>query len=962
MDAPTSPTTSTTRAAQVFIDEVKVQREKRLKDNSYPAEYWESELVYELRSAGAGTVRVTLLGSDGFELSASVPVSVIDEAREAAEAEAELIQAAGNVTERTYWALDLLGCYLVRAASENGVNGYHWAHHKIGNGLPRFEDVEASPRPRGQQQNGPDSVIIAHSKANAIEQRLRDGRSVLIDGRTGSGKSGQTALMAYRCGRDEKIQRIDLDLMDTDDGPESVLSALLTLPAPEAGWYLLVVENIHASLSTAKAVFGLVDALRAKGLRISVLANGWVELNATREKLKFLGRAMLVQTEPHRVVDGWAERAGVSPDRMDAFRRMTGDGQDITLASLALDYFKECGEIPTDAAFTEYTAKKFGLDGELTPELRACLYEFACLGSFDMEIPAWLRRKYVAHACPFGELIERWDTSYRIGSRSVAREVARYFHQHWKDDPDHPLPHPAKRASNQLDEIGDRLYRAQLDRLDLINLTRQGAGEVGQLVAKVWSTQRHMIDLLVHRAEQDPEWGDNAACAAFAAIALYRLGLTRAADECAQRVRDRWDYQASPMPRWRGDRPSAEAADFEHLKRRMKVEDEQRAAAGGDRQWREEMRAERIELPKLHRTWMLGVLLCLEGADPVFHDERVEMLYEAAEEAWRVDGCFYPERIPWMTARLLLGLCAVGKANSPLAEKAVEWLVNWHEPGGGRAMDWSSGTGDWNTKVMTNAMCLTALLKQGRPGRYDQRIRVAYSSMLAEMEKQTDVTRAPVDYGLIIEAILLQSSRGEDRAKAYDKLSELLAWISSRDTWAPRRTEQMAMQGTVESTELPFTAWQVAECVWNLATTELDKLYREFIDGPPDSVSETGPVPPEPGPIPGPTQSPEPAVSEEVAHKVRRAVTTIRATIQEDMAGRRNALRSVKRATKNRPGEHNPLGEHLERYAQYDRELDDLERLIELGPVTEALVHALDDLGVRVLGGAYDRCLPPPSG
>jgi len=947
--------------AQLFSTEVEEQRRQRLEKSGYPAGYWESDKVFALSTSLPLGVRVSLPVAGTTDISAVVPFSVIERARSAAEE-----------SKSSYWALDLLGCYLAHAAAEDGVNGYEWTVHKVGNGLPRFSDVVDMPHPHGSLQNGADSVITAHSRNTQILRRLRDGGSVVIDGRTGSGKSGQTALIAHLC-VDDGIQRIDLDLVDMDDSPESVLSALITLPAPRGGWYLLVIENMHASPGTAEKVFQFVATLREKHhLRIAVLANGWLELTSTRESLRFLAGALTVRTEPGRVIEKLADAAGLSPRQLDGFRRLTGDGQDITLAHLAWAYFRDHGEIPTPEEFTEHTAREFGLTGELAVEVRECLYEFACLGSFDIEIPMWLRLKYEQHERPFGRLIERADTTYRIGSRSVAREVARYLYRRWKDDPDHPLPHPADKANRQLAAIGDPLIRSQLERLDLIHLTRQGGGQAGQRLANIWSLHLRMVDLLVRKANDDPEWGDNAASAAFAAMALYRLERTDEADGCARFVRERWDPFTSPaLPTWIGTDASAEARDIRNLQHMMRLEDEQRAQAAGsgdDRRWQEELRSEHIDLDKMHRTWMLGVLLSFEAADPAAQDDRVDALHKAADEAWKQDGCFYPARIPWVTARVLIGLCEAGLSESPVASRAAEWLLSWKEPPDAKPMGWSSGTGAWNTKAMTNAMCLIALLKQGRVRKNDPRINVGYNSMLIEMGKQPDATRDPIDYGLIIEALLMMNGLGADRTTAYEKLTDLLYWVSQSVHWDSPRDERTALGGTaqiqVESTELPFTASQIVGCVRGLAAIELDKLYREMIDGSDESEEPGGnAVPePEPGPAPEGAAPPAPAqvaeISAELMAKVRRAAVNIRTMLDEQITSRRRALRTMEGSTQNPAKAQSQLWQGLASYEGYERRLDELDQVLETGPITKALVVEIDDLGVAVGKGSYVRCIP----
>lgn len=929
-----------------------------------PAMPAEADRIYTLEIV-EDAVQVTLDGPGG-RLATIVPAQDLAAGPVLPEPEGEngAVAESGTQTpafdpKTAYWAVDLLACRLVHALAEEDGGGYAYTRRRIGNGLPTYAEAHVQPEL---------DIFVEHSKANQILEKLRtEHGSVQIYGATGAGKSVQASLLAYRCIELEhdEIRRIQLDLQDQDDGAESVLAAMLTLPRPEAKWYLVVVENTHNNSKRARQVFELIDRLRRRyGFRIAVLATGGRSLESMPNKPACLRGIWCVAAEPRRVVNKWAEIKGLNSAEKKALRNMSGDGQDISLAHLVLKYYEDNGRsIPTNSQFTIYTAKHFGLDAEhfdlagvQDSAVRDCLYKFACLGAAEIEMPPSLIRLSYRHIVTrFESLIEQADSTYRIGSRSVAREVARYAFEHWG-----PRPHPADVIMDHVKLRGDSLIQPLVEGLDLIDLKRDDAGTTSQVLGGVLKTRRQLSDLLAEEARKDEEWRDNVACAAFAAMALYGLGRIEEANRCADFVRDRWIVEPSGvLPYWR-DSPTAEQYDFLSLKEMMQEEDEllagQTDLQGKNCCWPENQRSGQIDLARMHNTWMLGVLLSFEGSVPSPDTVRVGHLFEAAEKAWQPGGGFYPERIPWMTARILIGLCEAGKGDSDLARKAADWLLDWRAPGEKRAMGWASGTGVWNSLAMTNAMCLIALMKCN-PTWESTMIDVGYQHMMSAIDAQPGPEDEPLDYALMIEALLL-AERAQDRERAYGLLPRLLDWISRGDAWTYPRVHRSGLgprEIKVESTELPFTASQLVPCVRSMVVDKLYGMYKEYIDGPGTTVEPTPVTEPE-------TLVPDPRAEQvpiALREKASRGIDLIIVpAIAENIESRQRTLRQMPVNGHTQPVNESTLYRKMLEFEDYRLEMEGLRRQFEDGPVTARLIVAIDDLGVRVNPRVYNRCIP----
>lgn len=885
-------------------------------------------------------VRVTLsCPRDREQLSALIPARDIAEAKELAAKEAagqpaneeqatpELATAEREARPVNPWALDLLGCHLANA---HGDVPYTWTPQRVGNAVPLdFEAVHSEPAVKGQR-------FELQERDRIAQMLVKDHGSVLIDGRTGSGKSAQTALWAYRCARDG-AGRIDLDLIDANDGAESVMSALLTLP--KYAWYLVVMEHIPASLDKARAVYRLIDRLREKhGMDIAVLANGWLDLRNSgnpRAKLGLPRNTLIVRTQPEAVFESMVlEHSLRDRHLISALRDRSGRGEDLVLAQLAFDYYREHGTAPSREEFTRHVAEKYGLTGMVELEEQKALYRFACLGAHEIEVPAveitYGMAPYIA-SFEQRELIERADTTYRVGSRSVAREMARYAFQNWCDANGDGLQTPAMVAATTLMHAGPDQLRSALGRLDFISAARGEAPPTGRMLANAWSKWEQLRKLTARAVDADNEWGGNAAAAAFACVAMSHLDLEEHWERTAEWIRGRWSYAPGQLPMWVGDK-TMEKVDFQGVTASMSREDESPDSGP----WPPEMRGDRIDVDEMHRTWMLGVLLSFEGTAPRLDMDRLECLYESACEAQRPNGSFYPERVPWVTARVLIGLCLAGYRDHKVARDAALWLMRESYDFG-----WKSGTGSWNTDAMTRAMCVIALLRQGvRPEEHQ------IGLSLGQLDV-AHLTSSEIDLSLKIEAMLL--GRREDRSQAYADLATLLDWAIDEQQWRGHSEQRLLNQeerpeGEGESSKVPFVVSQLLACIQQMVVNELDKYFAEDFDRRPAPESSASSQD-------RPQQSPssDPGPDAELRALALAQLEEIGTQIKSDIESRQKALR-----TRIQPQHRKFFQERVVNLRELQRVLGACAAEVEQGPVTDELIARIDRLGLEAVGLSYE--------
>jgi hypothetical protein len=489
-------------------------------------------------------------------------------------------------------------------------------------------------------------------------------------------------------------------------GLDLLILQLMTTPTAGARRHLFIVDNIQGNPGLARACLEMVSRI-ASGMTdtSACLALTWPSgLSIVRQSFS---NVRVVQCDGDEVLNTLTQSIarGTGTDVVDGIRKLSGG--DALIARLAVDQYEADGSLPgatelADAAFREIT------DGEsLSDGAMALLYEIAVLGQFEVDVAA----SYAARNDPqaLAELIalgavRPYGSFVTIGHRTLAALVAAYAGAYVGN-----VVGPVQIVVDYLKAAGEAQLVATLERLDLVKLSRSTRDQHGSaFLANAWQSARVLTRYVSYQTRADPTWGNNIASAIFAAEPLARFDVS-AWELIAEFVRARWTLTlGNPLPAPVGD-STTERIDFDEIAKRMADEDERdpsRACA---------MPATAVDLDRTHRTWVLGLLLGFEATAPTRQPGRVAELVACASAAQDVDGWFYPPRIPWVTARVLLGLAAAGESvhTSTTVRAACDWLRTPSPSGPSRLGVWDSGTGTWNTSAVTSAMCLLALVKCG---------------------------------------------------------------------------------------------------------------------------------------------------------------------------------------------------------------------------------------------------------
>jgi hypothetical protein len=681
------------------------------------------------------------------------------------------------------------------------------------NHLRRARRVGGTTRPKGEALNQLMRGYRYTAADREIERALRDGLDVVLRGDYGAGKTATATATAQRCA-DDGYGVVWLDLTDPADGAESLLAALLTMV--EHRRYLVFVDSVQANPPAFEAVQRCVQWLREElGLAVQILATAWPRLvDGWREPFQDF-RKVTARTE--ELIEGMLDDAEVPPAARISIKKLVD--VDVNLARDAVDFYQLHGRVATwsdlQSALTE------GLDDD---NCRKALYWFASIGFFGLDasstaVVGRLDPEALERLVNRG-LIAHSDGRYAIPSHAKARLALRQAVEQWNAI--RLWGRPEHLAWEHMQRGGERVIKATLGRLDLVGISGKTSEPSTRYLAKAWELFAQLARALARRCDNDPTWGDNVGAAIFAAQALVEMDYDQVWQRVADYIRGRWKCDIAGVLPEPVEKPSAESDDFEKIRMAMEQEDIDSPRAPyvlADP-------AGSIDMGRFYRMWMLGQLLGFEGTAMHPDPGRLNALRVTAEREIDPSGFFEPRRVPWVTARVIIGLCQAGGTygTSDAVRHACDWLRRPVSDGGPFDNGWQSGTGSWNTPELTTAMCVIALLRAHAPA--EAEVSTALMWLRAREDEWTRPGRE-IDLALVLEAMLL----GDDRQKVYRRGLDLLAWAKDEinragpDGMAPEEHSQIPEAGL----RTPFVVAQLGAFVWATVIREYKALMKDLI-------------------------------------------------------------------------------------------------------------------------------------
>lgn len=745
-----------------------------------------------------------------------------------------------------------------------------------------------------------------------VGRRIRQGNSIGLIGPSASGKS--VLLQAISVSNRGTRRFLWVDLADPRIGLAGFLAELAAVLRTSESPVCVVLDDAQSSPIVAENILRFLTATAFPS--VQWICAGWPSI------AELVGRFAANDDVVYTNAGDLCRKiiGSVSPDSA-ASEVMLGlaNGNALVAELAATAYLESSGLTPSISDLSRLVYESFLGSVSLGSGELAVLRHLACLGMFEIDADEALfdaDSRQSIHSLLSNGVCRRNGPYVYFGHRTVARLLVHHLDSNRLIG---DTSSPVRVAVRYLREAGPTQLKVTLDRLDLISIAGSDDQFGAAFLARCWTALNVLTHHLARQVEEDPSWGDNVASAVFAAEAFAEVGMYTEWRACADYVRGRWLTPTSELLPRHTEGATHESDDFTAIQQRMIQEDSEDPVD----EWQQ---GADVDLDRFHRTWVLGLLLGFEGKALDRDPERLSALLRMAEESLDATGGYYPARVPWVTARVLIGLAACGRTVqvSEVATRAAGWLRTRPPAGPARIGGiWRSGTGTWNTDLQITALVLLSL---GRAG-VDPADRVVKSGLQRLRSGRNEWYRPgkEIDAAQGLEAALVLGGQWREYEP---ELRNLLQWCQDSRSWS--ETRELASVTQDESSKVPAVASALIAVIWETVRSELPLLLQGLV-----GEGDTG------------------ADAHIEAQLVRseRELNNLKKHIEAEVQNRRlviargNAASAIREAFDQWNG-FLVVAEGLK------QRLSDL-RVTPDGPATATLVSEVDALGLATLGDAY---------
>ena len=665
---------------------------------------------------------------------------------------------------------------------------------------------------------------------------MRNEKYIVVTGNSSSGKT-TVAGQAIRAAEEYGYIAQWFDFLNVNTTLVNVFCSLLKY-ATARQRIILVFDNAQARPTDVTQFIQMcADFFSRQGMLVEIVLICWSSARVLIQDIissTFHAQPKTITCAGEQQVEEIVKNRGYSHYLEDIIR--DSNGGDVLVAVGILDYLDQHKNYPIYTRLAEYIYSKSLRGVELSREALHILFVIAALGEFEVHV----RKGYLQRISSRGidELLEQGivqkyenddgNQFVYLGHRSKAHKIVNYMsetfmHEAWVC--------PAESVAIQYLKSEDNgQIHTMLERLDV------EVRNSNNVFANLWKAFANVRTHLYNKIHRDPVWGQNAASMIFAAEALCKISFDNRAklywNIQAKEIRKRWTPNGTRNGLlYIGDdcftvndttyKMTNEIVDFtENIRSRM-IEEEKLLS------YPDAECASQLDFYRIHDNWLLGLLLGFEGIAYESEDGLKEAYVECATNMQLDSGAFFPERVPWVTSRVIMGLaqCGLTYDNSILVQSACEWLVNqlsFDLDTEGQVFPcagWRSGTGSWNSDIQITLMNLVALSMANYPLRGHSDIMNTIKYTIVHAEELAKNATNPLDIVWIIDVLKLQKEK--DGIVQLNKLINELS-LTTLKIWGD--TNKTAYDTQRESSDVSFLTKEFLDIMWYIVTENLGKL------------------------------------------------------------------------------------------------------------------------------------------
>jgi DNA replication protein DnaC len=675
-----------------------------------------------------------------------------------------------------------------------------------------------------------------HPSTDRVRRAVLAGRSCLLIGQSSSGKTVMALKAGEECTTSAGTAVRYLNLGTMAASPLACFSHLASRDT--GGRRVYVVDDLQSSPPVARYIANIINLLRrsASYSPPALIAVSWPDF--AESAAQFIEDCLPIHVRAkdvrQSIISTYTHdnQLGASGDTFEAVK------DDLQLLRIFLDVRDQTHvESPTlpDIAKSYWERRILGSRLARREAMRA-VQVVATLGRYDVLVPRdFVQQEAQVAASVIEELLRRGllrlsTDLLTVGHRSLASLLGDWLSAEgvWRDLTS--LGGPEDPFSVVRDYLRTASPASALGTLQALH-ARAGFKESEKLNSRTaslvatWKAFTALLERIRHQQGVDPRWRSVPASIMFVVQSLAEIDRAEEAQSSILYLREKYGVDQNGLAKINTGEFSTRM-DFELIADAIKRQDASYAEAGLTVPpfWEP---ADRIDIDRFHRTWLLGVILCAESAYRGTPDRDLNVLADAVIKEQLESGAFYPERAVWSTARVCLGLASTGRSvhTSPALKKAIEWLLTSREQGGPcDAGLWRSGTGDWNSDLEVTAMTLLACLAAGlEPD--DTRLLPARTYLISQSNQWTAAGRE-LDGALAAQAYLEAGGAWDEISGQIQKLSD---WAQGEAFW---RTATMTSKESFEqSCRVAQTAFHLFAIGWSALRADLPLLL-QALDAP----------------------------------------------------------------------------------------------------------------------------------
>lgn len=319
------------------------------------------------------------------------------------------------------------------------------------------------------------------------------------------------------------------------------------------------------------------------------------------------------------------------------------------------------------------------------------IHILSVLGAYEFEIPRSFLNKYETDILDISNIItaKEIENNIFVAHRSIASFIADYIEHECRIE----TYNKTEIITEYINYIDSKYKWKAL--LHLIGENDQN--KIGDL-GFIWKLMYDFQKNLKAQTIIDPSWNNVPSSMCFVISTAEMLGVVDEYKEVIMALCSKFIIDSSGISIKYNELRTTE--DFEIIQNKMIEEDRiihtNKYETGNS-----------IDMFLTHKNWLFGLLI---GIKDVLIDSGYNELIHTIENVLKntqsPEGYWYPKRIPWVTARILIGLSKAGYSyNDDFIKKGVDYLISTIE-----CNKWVAHTGGWNNEYETSSLCLEAII------------------------------------------------------------------------------------------------------------------------------------------------------------------------------------------------------------------------------------------------------------